>query len=61
MSNDGAALFVRADLSIEEFKKLYREDVEKTTKEHKEFLAKLHKEEQEYKCKFCQRAKREEI
>ena len=35
MSNDGAALFVRADLSIEEFKKLYREDVEKTTKEHK--------------------------
>jgi len=41
MSNDGAALFVRADLSIEEFKKLYREDVEKTTKEHKEFLAKF--------------------
>ena len=53
MSNDGAALFVRADLSIEEFKKLYREDVEKTTKEHKEFLAKLHKEEQEYNANFA--------
>ena len=26
MSNDGARLFARADLSIEEFKKLYRED-----------------------------------
>jgi len=37
MSNDGAALFVRADLSIEEFKKLYKEDVEKTTKEHSKF------------------------
>ena len=53
MSNDGAALFVRADLSIEEFKKLYREDVEKTTKEHKEFLTKLHKEEQEYNANFA--------
>ncbi|WP_103579011.1 cell surface protein, partial [Campylobacter concisus] len=53
ISNDGAALFVRADLSIEEFKKLYREDVEKTTKEHKEFLAKLHKEEQEYNANFA--------
>ena len=53
MSNDGAALFVRADLSIEEFKKLYKEDVEKTTKEHKEFLAKLHKEEQEYNANFA--------
>ena len=52
MSNDGARLFARADLSIEEFKKLYREDVEKTTKEHKEFLAKLHKEEQEYNANF---------
>ena len=53
MSNDGAALFVRADLSIEEFKKLYKEDVEKTTKEHKEFLTKLHKEEQEYNANFA--------
>ena len=53
MSNDGARLFARADLSIEEFKKLYREDVEKTTKEHKEFLAKLHKEEQEYNANFA--------
>ena len=53
MSNDGARLFARADLSIEEFKKLYREDVEKTTKEHKEFLAKLHKEEQEYNANLA--------
>ena len=53
MSNDGARLFAKADLSIEEFKKLYREDVEKTTKEHKEFLAKLHKEEQEYNANFA--------
>ena len=53
MSNDGARLFARADLSIEEFKKLYREDVEKTTKEHKEFLTKLHKEEQEYNANFA--------
>jgi len=52
-SKKGSALLSRADLSIEEFKKLYREDVEKTTKEHKEFLAKLHKEEQEYNANFA--------
>ena len=52
-SKKGSALLGRADLSIEEFKKLYREDVEKTTKEHKEFLAKLHKEEQEYNANFA--------
>ena len=52
-SKNGSALLSRADLSIEEFKKLYREDVEKTTKEHKEFLVKLHKEEQEYNANFA--------
>ena len=52
-SKKGSALLSRADLSIEEFKKLYREDVEKTTKAHKEFLAKLHKEEQEYNANFA--------
>ena len=52
-NKESLSLLDRTDLSIEEFKKLYREDVEKTTKEHKEFLAKLHKEEQEYNANFA--------
>ena len=52
-NDESLDLLSRTDLSIEEFKKLYKKDVEKTTKEHKEFLAKLHKEEQEYNANFA--------
>jgi putative surface protein len=48
MSRVGAALLQRTDISIEEFKKLYAEDIEKTTKAHKEAVAKINQEMREY-------------
>ena len=48
MSDVGAALLQRTDISIEEFKKLYAEDIEKTTKAHKEAVAKINQEMREY-------------
>ena len=48
MSSVGAALLQRTDISIEEFKKLYAEDIEKTTKAHKEAVAKSNQEMREY-------------
>ena len=48
MSSVGAALLQRTDISIEEFKKLYAEDIEKTTKAHKEAVAKINQEMREY-------------
>ena len=48
MSSVGAALLLRTDISIEEFKKLYAEDIEKTTKAHKEAVEKINQEMREY-------------
>ena len=48
MGSVGAALLQRTDISIEEFKKLYTEDIEKTTKAHKEAVAKINQEMREY-------------
>ena len=48
MGSVGAALLQRTDISIEEFKKLYAEDIEKTTKAHKEAVAKINQEMREY-------------
>ena len=48
MGSIGAALLQRTDISIEEFKKLYAEDIEKTTKAHKEAVAKINQEMREY-------------
>ena len=48
MGDVGAALLQRTDISIEEFKKLYAEDIEKTTKGHKEAVAKINQEMREY-------------
>ncbi|WP_314988993.1 cell surface protein [uncultured Campylobacter sp.] len=48
MGDVGAALLQRTDISIEEFKKLYAEDIEKTTKAHKEAVAKINQEMREY-------------
>ena len=48
MSDVGANLLLRTDISIEEFKKLYAEDIEKTTKAHKEAVAKINQEMREY-------------
>ena len=48
MSDVGAALLQRTDISIEEFKKLYAQDIEKTTKAHKEAVAKINQEMREY-------------
>ena len=48
MSDVGANLLQRTDISIEEFKKLYAEDIEKTTKAHKEAVAKINQEMREY-------------
>ena len=48
MSSVGAALLQRTDISIEEFKKLYAEDIEKTTKTHKEAVEKINQEMREY-------------
>ena len=48
MGSVGAALLQRTDISIEEFKKLYAEDIEKTTKAHKEAVEKINQEMREY-------------
>ena len=48
MGDVGANLLLRTDISIEEFKKLYAEDIEKTTKAHKEAVAKINQEMREY-------------
>ena len=48
MSSVGAALLQRTDISIEEFKKLYAEDVEKTMKARKEMNEQMRKELEEY-------------
>ena len=48
MSDFGDSLMHRADISIEDFKKLYAEDIEKTTKAHKEAVAKINQEMREY-------------
>ena len=53
MSNDGAALFVRADLSIEEFKTLFAKAREKATKDVEEQRKQIIKEEQEYNVNFA--------
>ena len=53
MSSVGAALLQRTDISIEEFKKLYAEDIEKTTKAHKEAVAKINQEMREYNANLA--------
>ena len=53
MSNDGAALFVRADLSIDEFKTLFAKAREKATKDVEEQRKQIIKEEQEYNANFA--------
>ena len=53
MSNIGANLLLRTDISIEEFKKLYAEDIEKTTKAHKEAVAKINQEMREYNANLA--------
>ena len=47
-SAEGSRLMDRADISIEEFKKLYAEDVEKTMKARKEMNEQMRKELEEY-------------
>ena len=47
-SAEGSRLMDRADISIEEFKKLYVEDVEKTMKARKEMNEQMRKELEEY-------------
>ena len=47
-SFEAEKLLNRTDLSFEEFKKLYAEDIEKTTKAHKEAVAKINQEMREY-------------
>lgn len=53
MSSIGAALLQRTDISIEEFKKLYAEDIEKTTKAHKEAVEKINQEMREYNANLA--------
>ena len=53
MGDVGAALLQRTDISIEEFKKLYAEDIEKTTKAHKEAVAKINQEMREYNANLA--------
>ena len=53
MSDVGANLLLRTDISIEEFKKLYAEDIEKTTKAHKEAVAKINQEMREYNANLA--------
>ena len=53
MSDFGDSLMHRADISIEEFKKLYAEDIEKTTKAHKEAVAKINQETREYNANLA--------
>ena len=53
MSNDGARLFARADLSIDEFKTLFAKAREKATKDVEEQRKQIIKEEQEYNANFA--------
>ena len=53
MSDFGDSLMQRTDISIEEFKKLYAEDIEKTTKAHKEAVAKINQEMREYNANLA--------
>ena len=53
MGSVGAALLQRTDISIEEFKKLYAEDIEKTTKAHKEAVEKINQERREYNANLA--------
>ena len=53
MGSVGAALLQRTDISIEEFKKLYAEDIEKTTKAHKEAVEKINQEMREYNANLA--------
>ena len=53
MSDFGDSLMHRADISIEEFKKLYAQDVEKTTKANREAVAKINQEMREYNANLA--------
>ena len=53
MGSVGAALLQRTDISIEEFKKLYAEDIEETTKAHKEAVEKINQEMREYNANLA--------
>ena len=53
MSSVGAALLQRTDISIEEFKKLYAQDVEKTMKARKEMNEQMRKELEEYNANLA--------
>ena len=53
MSDFGDSLMHRADISIEEFKKLYAEDVEKTMKARKEMNEQMRKELEEYNANLA--------
>jgi len=52
-SAEGSRLMDRADISIEEFKKLYAEDVEKTMKARKEMNEQMRKELEEYNANLA--------
>ena len=53
MSDFGDSLMHRADISIEEFKKLYAQDVEKTMKARKEMNEQMRKELEEYNANLA--------
>ena len=53
ISSVGEGLLHRIDISIEEFKKLYAEYVEKTTKAHKEAVEKINQEMREYNANLA--------
>ena len=52
-SAEGSRLMDRADISIDEFKKLYAEDVEKTMKARKEMNEQMRKELEEYNANLA--------
>lgn len=52
-SAEGSRLMDRADISIEEFKKLYAQDVEKTMKARKEMNEQMRKELEEYNANLA--------
>lgn len=53
MSDFGDSLMHRADISIEDFKKLYAQDVEKTMKARKEMNEQMRKELEEYNANLA--------
>ncbi len=53
MGDVGAALLQRTDISIEEFKRLYAQDVEKTMKARKEMNEQMRKELEEYNANLA--------